>query len=210
MREPALDEQYSSWERREHALRLGMWVFLASEITLFAGVFTLYSAYRAMYPVEFAEAAHHNTIFFGSANTLILITSSFTVALTIHAAREARYRLLTTLLFVTAAFGVAFLVLKGIEYAKHYHEGLLPGIYYHSAEMPAYGHKMFWTLYWFATGLHALHVTAGLTVLVWMGVRSIDHIYTPEHHTYLEMGTLYWHLVDIMWIFLWPLLYLTH
>src|SRR5579871_1643050 len=100
-----------------------MWVFLASEILLFAGVFTLYAAYRAMYPTEFAEAAHHNTILIGSANTLVLITSSFTVALTIHCAREARYRLLTALLWMTIAFGFAFLVLKAIEYSKHYEEG---------------------------------------------------------------------------------------
>jgi cytochrome c oxidase subunit III len=203
-------EQYSTVEQREHALRFGMWVFLASEITLFAGLFALYAGYRTMYSGEFVHAIERNTIVYGTLNTYLLITSSFTVALTVWAVRHARFRTVTALLLLTAAFGVVFLIIKGIEYAKHVREGIIPGLAYHNAEMPSYGARVFWTLYYVSTGLHALHVTAGVTVLLWMAVRAARRAYTPERHVWLEMGTLYWHLVDIMWIFLWPLLYLTH
>jgi cytochrome c oxidase subunit III len=203
-------EQFASVEGREHALRLGMWTFLATEILLFAGIFALYSAYRTMYPHDFSEAIAHNTVAYGTTNTYLLITSSFTVALTIWAARSDRLRWIARLLWVTAGFGVAFLVLKGFEYAEHIREGILPGIWYRSTEMPGYGAHMFWNLYWFATALHALHVTAGICVLLWMSGRARRGAYTEANHVWLEMGTLYWHLVDIVWIFLWPLLYLTH
>ena len=210
MSAPVEAEQYSTVEGREYALRFGMWIFLASEILLFAGLFALYAAYRTMYPREFAHAIEHNTIGYGTFNTYLLITSSFTVALAVWAARRARPHTVTALLLVTAAFGVGFLVIKAVEYAVHIRAGILPGAWYRSSEMPSYGAKMFWTLYYTSTGLHALHVTAGLVVLLWMTVRSVARAYTPERHVWLELGTLYWHLVDIMWIFLWPLLYLTH
>jgi cytochrome c oxidase subunit 3 len=204
-----LDEQYSSWPRREHALRFGMWTFLASEILLFGGLFTLYAGYRAMYPAEFEEAIRHNTVAYGTINTYILLTSSFTVALTVWAVRHGRPRWATWLLLVTALQGMAFLVLKGVEYREHIHEGALPGPFYHWAALPTFGANRFYTLYWVATGLHALHVTAGIGVLLWMMVRAARRAYTAERHVMLEMGTLYWHLVDVVWIFLWPLLYLS-
>lgn len=210
MPERPLAEQFDDLAQREHALRLAMWVFLASELLLFAGLFALYSGYRVMYPAEFAESAARNAVYIGTANTLVLITSSLTVALTVHAARTSRFRLLSALLAVTIVLGLLFLVLKGVEYARHYREGLLPGVYYRASAQPSYGARRFWTLYWVTTGLHALHVTAGLAVLTWMLARSLARAYTPAEHVFLELGTLYWHLVDIIWIFLWPLLYLTH
>ncbi len=206
----ANSEQFADVEKREHALRFGMWTFLASELMLFAGLFALYAAYRTRFPVEFAAAAGHNAILIGTANTYILITSSFTVALTIWAVRAERFKLVTTLLLVTMAFGFLFLILKSIEYTKHIHEGFMPGAWYSSAELTSHGARMFWTLYWVTTGLHALHVIAGLCVLGWLTLRSRHRAYTADNYVFLEMGTLYWHLVDIVWIFLWPLLYLTH
>src|SRR5262249_3994953 len=131
-------------------------------------------------------------------------------ALTIWAARHARYRFIVALLMLTAALGTTFLVLKGFEYAEHIEAGILPGLWHHAPEMASFGARMFWNLYWLSTGIHAVHVTAGVGVLLWMMARATRRAYTPENHVWLEMGALYWHLVDIMWIFLWPLLYLTH
>jgi cytochrome c oxidase subunit 3 len=204
-----LGEQFDSLEQQEHALRLGMWTFLASEMLLFAGFFALYAAYRAMFSVDFAAAVKHNTLTYGTVNTFILLTSSFTVALTVWAVRHGRPRLCAVLLGVTILQGLAFLVLKGVEYQKHIQEGALFGGFYHYRELPTFGANRFFTLYWAVTGLHALHVTAGIGVLAWMLRRTLQRRYTAEHHTWLEMGTLYWHLVDVIWIFLWPLLYLS-
>jgi cytochrome c oxidase subunit III len=203
-----LAEQFESFEQQDHALRLGMWTFLASELLLFSGLFALYAAYRTMYGADFVAALKHNTIWYGTINTYILLTSSFTVALTVWAVRHGRIRLCAGLLAVTALQGFAFLVVKAIEYHHHIVDGALPGPMYHYAALPTLGANRFFTLYWISTGLHAFHVTAGIGVLLWMLARTLQGRYTRERHTYLEMGTLYWHLVDVIWIFLWPLLYL--
>ena len=204
-----LAEQFSSFETQDHALRLGMWTFLASELLLFSGMFALYASYRAMYGADFEAAIKHNTLLYGTINTYLLLTSSFTVALTVWATRRGQPRLTALLLGVTILQGIAFLIIKGYEYKLHIAEGALPGPFYHWQELPTFGANRFFTLYWLMTGMHALHVTAGLGVLVWMCVRALQGRYTPERYTYLEMGTLYWHLVDVIWIFLWPLLYLS-
>jgi cytochrome c oxidase subunit 3 len=183
--------QYESLEHRHATAKLGMWVFLASESLLFAGLFAVFAAYRHAFPVEFAAAASHANVALGTANTYILITSSLTIAL----ALRARSRLLV---WATIALGGAFLILKGIEYAQHLSEGIAPGGWYAFAALPARGHALYFTLYYLLTGLHALHVIAGMIVLAWVARRA-DR---------LELGALYWHLVDLVWIFLWPLLYL--
>jgi cytochrome c oxidase subunit 3 len=205
---PALGEQFSGYARQEHTLRFGMWTFLASELMLFAGLFALYASYRAMFPADFVAAIRHNTIAFGTANTYILLTSSLTAALSVRAARRSDRRGIVVFLSLTIVQGLAFLAVKLIEYGRHVHEGALPGGFYRWAELPTFGANRFYTLYWVMTGLHALHVTAGLIVLGWMSMRAARGAYSARHHTTLEMGTLYWHLVDVVWIFLWPLLYL--
>jgi len=137
-----------------------------------------------------------------------LLSSSFTVALSVWATRRSRPGLAVGLLLATVALGAAFLVLKLVEYAEHWRGGALPGPFYHWTEHPTFGANRFFTVYWLMTGLHALHVTAGLFLLGWLSYRTWRRHYTAEHHTTLEMGTLYWHLVDVIWIFLWPILYL--
>lgn len=205
---PSLGEQYSDLEKQESTLTLGMWVFLGSELLLFAALFTLYAAYRAMYGAEFRAGIHHNTLLQGTLNMYILLCSSFTVALSVWAARRGRPRWIAGFLAITIALGVAFLAIKVWEYAIHWREGALPGPFYHLAELRTFGANRFFTIYWMTTGVHALHVTAGVLVLIWMLGRSLRGHYTPVAHARLEMGTLYWHLVDVIWIFLWPLLYL--
>jgi cytochrome c oxidase subunit 3 len=205
---PRLGEQYADFPQQDYSLKFGMWVFLGSETLLFGGLFALYAAYRDMYGQDFVDAIRHNTLAYGTANMYVLLTSSFTVALAVWAARLGRPRRTVGLLIATIALGMVFMVLKGFEYAKHVRERALPGGYFHYAELPTFGANRFFTLYWTMTGLHALHVAAGLVVLSWLTLRAMRHFYTPAHHATLEMGTLYWHLVDVMWIFLWPILYL--
>lgn len=204
-----LQIQFESLVKQEHAVRFGMWVFLSSELLLFAGLFALYVAYRAEYPVEFAEGVHHNALALGTTNTVVLIVSSFTVAWSIHAMRRDRRRTTIWMLLITMTLGVLFLVFKAIEYGQHFHEGVFPGQYYAFAEMPSNGAKLFFTLYYFMTGLHALHMIGGLTVMAWLTRRVIRKRTTRAYHAELELGALYWHLVDSIWIFLWPLFYLT-
>jgi cytochrome c oxidase subunit 3 len=185
-------------------------MFLGSETLLFAGLFGLYSAYRSVFPVEFRAGVSHNNTLIGTANTAVLIISSFFVAWAIHAMRADRRRACLRALVVAIVLGATFLVLKTIEYAQHLHEGLAPGIYYSSTSLPAYGTVLFFTLYYVMTGLHALHVIAGMCILTWLAVRVARRRTRADHRTELELGGLYWHLVDVVWIFLWPLLYLTH
>jgi cytochrome c oxidase subunit 3 len=204
----AVHVQYDSLERQHATARLGMWVFLGSESLLFAGLFALYAAYRFSYPVEFHAASAHANLVIGTVNTYILLTSSLTVALAIHATRRGRRRQTVALLCATIAFGLAFDVLKVIEYAGHLAEGLAPGAYYAFTPLPAHGVVLYVTLYYLLTGMHALHVTGGVFVLAWLAMRAQRGDFTPRSHIALELGGLYWHLVDLVWIFLWPLLYL--
>ena len=205
-----LVEQFENPIKQKEAARLGMWAFLGSEVLLFTGLFALYASYRAIYPAEFAAGVAHNDLFLGTTNTFILLTSSFTVAMAVHEIRQNRARLSAVLLFISVLFGAVFLALKFTEYAEHFREGIYPSARYHFAEMPGGAARIFFTLYYFMTGLHALHVTAGMTVLAWVGVCAWRRQYSPEYHTPLELGALYWHLVDVVWIFLWPCLYLMH
>lgn len=205
---PRLAEQFADLGTQGAAARLGMWIFLASELLLFAGLFTLYGAYRAMYPAAFAAATTHNDIVIGSVNTIVLITSSLTVAMAVHATKTDRPRRAASLLGATVVLGLVFLALKATEYADHFRHGILPGAAYRFTELPEHGARVFFTLYYAATGLHAVHVTAGLAALVWLATGCARRRYGAAHHVPVELGGLYWHLVDLVWIFLWPLLYL--
>jgi cytochrome c oxidase subunit III len=201
---------YTDPRQRTHALHLGMWMFLGSETLLFAGLFALYTCYRAAYPAEFAIGVAHDNELIGTANTAVLIISSFFVAWSVHAMRASRRRTAIASLGVAIALGFTFLCLKSIEYAEHLREGFAPGQYYSSTLLPAHGLAVFYALYFMMTGLHALHVIAGITVLAWLAIRIRRRRTRADHCTELELGGLYWHLVDVVWIFLWPLLYLTH
>jgi cytochrome c oxidase subunit 3 len=206
---PTLGEQYGDFGTQQEALHLGMWVFLATEALLFAALFALYAGYRTMYLHDFKEAIGHNTLAYGTTNMYVLLVSSLFAALAVSAVRVGRSRAASLLLAGTALLGLAFIAIKLAEYAKHWHEGSLPGRYYHFAEAPTFGANRFFTMYWVMTGFHALHVTAGVLVVIWLAARAWRGFYTPAYHVKLEMGTLYWHLVDVIWIFLWPLLYLS-
>ncbi len=202
-------EHFESLERQAEAARFGMWVFLASEVLLFGGLFTLYTCYRFEHPAAFARGVAMGALAIGTTNTAILIFSSFLVALAVHGLREGQRRRALALIAATIACGLVFLVLKGIEYAGHIRDGLLPGGRGAELVHARQGLDVFFTLYYGMTGLHALHVIVGLGVLAVLGYRIHRGALTEAAPHPLELGAMYWHLIDIIWIFLWPLFYLT-
>jgi cytochrome c oxidase subunit 3 len=203
-----LAHHFSSLERQVDASRLGMWLFLCTEVLLFAGLFVGYSVYRYSFPIAFAASARTSEIWAGTLNTIVLITSSLTVALAIHFVRTGRQRAAVVCLLITLAFALAFLGIKAIEYTSHFHEHQLPGRYYRFERVALPGASMYWALYFLMTGLHGLHVLIGMTVLSVICWRTAHGYYGPHYYVGIELAGLYWHLVDLIWIFLYPLLYL--
>lgn len=202
-------EHFESLEKQASAARLGMWIFLVSELLLFAGFFTLYGALRAHWPEGFAEGAHHADLVIGSVNTMILLVGSWAAADAVHVVRDGRERAGAHRLALAVLLAIAFLVLKGLEYAHHAHDGALPGGRTHFyVEHPVRGLAAYFTLYWVATGAHALHVLAGAVVLGALALSCLRHRVPPRRAHVVELGALYWHLVDVVWIFLWPMFYL--
>jgi len=203
-----LAHHFPDLQTQEHAARLGMWLFLATEILLFTVLFTAYAVYRYLFPGAFDEASKLAHVSMGATNTVVLITSSLTVALGIHYARQGDKRKTVGLLAVTIAFGAVFMVLKGFEYHHHWVDGQLPGKFYHFTGLTGPGVSMYFTIYFLMTGLHGLHVLIGMGVLAWIALRAARGEFSREYSTPVELGGLYWHLVDLIWIFLFPLLYL--
>ncbi len=201
---------FESLETQAHAARLGMWVFLASEVLFFSGLFALYAAYRVEHPEGFSVGVAHNTVVYGSVNTGVLLVSSYTAALGVHELRRGRPRAASALVGTTILLGLAFLVIKTLEYLRHFEEGIYPaghGSFFD--EHTQVGAKMFFTLYFCMTGLHAIHVFVGMLVLGTVLVRVMAGGVRPETSHPLAVATVYWHFVDVIWIFLWPLFYLT-
>ena len=193
---------------QRHASLFGMWLFLSTEVLLFAGLFVAYAYYRYLYPEAWAEGSRAMHTWLGLANTVVLISSSFTVALAHHFAAAGRNRLAFWLLAVSIGAGLLFLGVKGVEYTEHFRAGELPGQWFRSRELTAPGISLFYAVYFLATGLHALHVVVGMSLLTWAAVPAWRGLYGPGHFGLVENAGLYWHLVDLVWIFLFPLLYL--
>lgn len=202
-------QHFEDISKQAHAARLGMWVFLGSEVLFFSGLFGLYATYRTEHPRGFGVAVQHNTIGWGSINTGVLLLSSYTIALAVHRVRQGRIKACVRLIAATIALGALFLAIKLREYLEHFGEGIYPGgvgEFYKNHADP--GTKMFFTLYYCMTGLHAAHVVAGMCVLgflLWKVSRGDVGPWAPHP---LAIGAVYWHLVDVIWIFLWPLFYL--
>ncbi len=202
-----LAHHFESLEKQAHAARLGMWLFLATEVLLFTALFTGYAVYRYLFGEDFAESSRALQTWIGLTNTLVLVTSSFTVALGLDRATRGDGKATRAFFGVSILLALLFLFFKYIEYAHHFHTGELPGRYY-TGEVQGPGAPMFFTLYFLITGLHGIHVIAGATVLGVIGWRAGRGAYSPEYHVPVELAGLYWHLVDIIWIFVFPLIYL--
>lgn len=203
-----LAHHFPDLRTQENAARLGMWLFLATEVLLFTALFTAYTVYRYLFAETFNEASRLMDTSLGAANTLVLLTSSLTAALAVYYARRGQARRSAALLAATLAFAAGFMVIKAFEYGHHFHEGQLPGRFYAYPELQLLGASMFFTLYFLMTGVHGLHVLIGMGVLTFLMVRTLRGGYSTAYSTPVELGVLYWHLVDLIWIFLFPLLYL--
>ncbi len=186
--------------------KLGMWLFILSELLLFGGMSILYSAYRYKSPVDFHHASRELDVILGTLNTVILLTSSLSVAASISAVQKEQRKLSMVLLGVTIVFGLLFLVNKGFEWGTKIEHGIYPSSPALLARTK--GEILFFGLYYVMTGLHGLHVLVGACVLSVMLILIARDKITRLHFTPLENSGLYWHLVDIIWIFLYPLFYL--
>jgi cytochrome c oxidase subunit 3 len=203
-----LQHHFQDLNVQAQAARFGMWLFLSTEILLFGGLFIGYSLYRQVYHEGFHEAAHQLKAWAGMADTIILITSSITMAVAIDFAGRMKPKVATFFIAVTIFFGLSFLAFHGWEYMNDIREGNIPGKLFHNQEVTAHGASMFFTLYFLMTGLHSLHVLIGACILGYLGVRTWRGDFSPRYMNPLENGGLYWHLIDLIWIFLFPLLYL--
>jgi cytochrome c oxidase subunit 3 len=204
---PAFAPQFSSAQHRDETAELGMWVFIATEVLLFGGLILGYCVYRHAYPAAFAAASRHTEIVIGTANTAILLTSSFLVACAVETSAAETRKICVALLSGAIVLGLSFIVLKGIEYAGEYHEHLVPGIDFAFDDKFANGARLFFIFYFVATAIHALHMMIGvglLAVLAGLTARAP----TARHRTALHSVALYWHFVDAVWIFLFALIYL--
>jgi cytochrome c oxidase subunit III len=204
----ALAEQFDDLPQQAEASTLGMWTFLATEILFFGGMFMSYIVYRHTYPEAFAAASKHTLVLYGTVNTAILLTSSLTMALAVHAAQRARNRALLACLLLTIFFACCFLGVKGLEYHEDLKEQLWPGRHFRP-ELPPQA-QIFWFLYWAMTGLHALHVTIGVGVLLVIACMAWRRKFSAQYYNPVDISALYWHFVDIIWIWLYPLLYLVN
>jgi cytochrome c oxidase subunit 3 len=204
-----LTEPFAEPRQQRDADFMGMYVFLGTETMLFGALLALVFAYRYAHPQASAEAARHLKIWIATANTAILLTSSLAVAIAVAAARHARRRLVVLGLVVAIALGLAFLGLKGLEYFEDFKEGLAPGIGPHPSPLRFGPAGLFIDLYFVATCLHAVHLTVGLGVLTWAAQRvQRGRVKLPDQAVVLEMTGLYWHFVDIVWVFVFPIFYL--
>lgn len=203
-----LAEQFDDVVQQKEASTLGMWTFLATEIMFFGGLFLGYTVYRIAYPTAFGAGSHHSNLWLGTINTAVLLTSSLTMALAVHAAQTNRTRALMRFLGATIVMGIGFLIIKGVEYYQHYAEHLVPGVHY-SIAGPAKT-ELFFYLYFAMTGLHAIHVLVGVGLLTVLLLLARARRFSSEYNTPVEVSGLYWHFVDLVWVFLYPLFYLVN
>jgi cytochrome c oxidase subunit 3 len=208
MREAQPAFQYASLPQQEDAAQLGMWTFLATEVLFFGGLILAYAVYRYGYAADFAAAGRETKIVIGTANTAILLTSSFLVAWAVTVVRLGFGRLAAGLLSGAALIGGIFLALKGYEYWQEYREHLVPGVNFAFAAAHRRGAELFFMLYFALTGLHALHVAIGVVVLLVIARQASRGAYAAAYHAPATVAGLYWHFVDLVWIFLFALIYL--
>ena len=203
-----LQHHFVDAAQQREASKLGLWIFLLTEILLFGGLFCAYAIFRAWYPDMFYNAHKHLNVTLGAVNTVVLILSSVTVALAIRSMQLDKPKQTILFLILTIAFASTFLVIKYVEYSHKIHLGQLPGKFYFYQGIEGTNPHIFFSIYFGMTGLHGLHVLGGMGFLSWVLHRTFKGDFSSEYYTPLELGGLYWHLVDMIWIYLFPLLYL--
>ena len=209
----ALWHHYDSLAHQQETTALGMWVFLATEVLIFGAMFTGYTVYRIQFLPSFEAVSRHLNLLIGGINTLVLLTSSLTMALGVRAAQLGRSKNTTLYLLLTAALGSLFMILKATEYYLDYRENLVPLLAFNPSEWTDGGARpqqvqLFLIFYYCLTGLHAIHLTIGITIVLVLAVLAHQRHFTGGYYSPVETWGLYWHFVDVIWIFLLPLLYL--
>ena len=226
----SLQHHFENMEQQREAGTLGMWVFLVTEIMFFGGMFLAYTLYRSKYPQAFASASNHLDLTLGTLNTGVLILSSFTMAMAVYFTQVGKRRPQVLCLVLTLLLGLTFLGVKGVEYRDKYNDALIPGHLIPGRQFgpavqehdQAFDHhklqllpgatlhqvELFYWIYFAMTGMHALHMIIGAGLLTFLIIFSLKGRFDPEYHSPVEIIGLYWHFVDIIWIFLFPLLYL--
>lgn len=208
--DPFVAHQFNDRAQQKDAVTIGMWAFLVQEVLFFGGLFTGYTVYRAYYPEAFIAGSHHLDITLGGFNTIVLIASSLTMALAVNAAQNSKQRPLIGYLLATLFLGCVFLGVKVIEYKEKFDHHLIPG---YNFQWPdggpmANATQIFYSFYFVMTGMHALHMIIGAGVITPLIIMAIRGRFSKDYYSPIEMFGLYWHFVDIVWIFLFPLLYL--
>ncbi len=195
---------WPSVDRQRQGVAFGMWTFLASEILFFGGLFLSYAVYRALYPQAFDIASHATNMFYGTLNTALLLTSSFVMTLALHGSEKRARGVVTGCLFITGAFGLAFLAVKGLEYADDIDKRLIPGPDF---ALKPDATRLFFALYWVMTGVHAIHLAVGVVLVTYLGAELLRERMAVESPA-IEATSLYWHFVDSIWLVLYALIYL--
>jgi cytochrome c oxidase subunit 3 len=203
-----LREQFATVEQQRHTADMGIWLFLMTEVMMFGGLFVAYTVYRFNHPEAFAEGSAGMDIMLGSVNSAILLTSSLTMGFAELSAKLGRQRLLGVLLLVTILIGLAFLGIKFSEYYEHYQRHEAPGVWFNHVGPHAPAVQMFFVFYFIMTGLHAVHMIIGIFLIVGLIGRNLIGSLSAAYHTPVSVVGLYWHFVDIVWIFLYAIFYL--
>jgi cytochrome c oxidase subunit 3 len=203
-----LAHHFSDTHQQKESAKLGTWVFLLTEVLLFGGLFCFYSIYRSWNPEIFHNAHFFLDVKLGATNTVVLIVSSLTMALAIRSMQLGKKKLTIWFLVGTFLLASTFMVIKYFEYTHKIHLGQLPGKWYTFTGIEGTNPHIFFSAYFLMTGLHGIHVLGGMGLILWLILRARKDHFSPEYYTPIEMTGLYWHLVDLIWIFLFPLFYL--
>ena len=207
--EAPMEMQFSSPAHQAETALAGMWLFLATELLFFGGLFFIWLVYRHTHAVGFAAAAEHTSLLIGATNTIILLASSLAFTLGLLAARIGDYRALLRFSLVTAVLGLAFIGLKGLEWGQDFSEHLFPGPGFGITGADAGGAQLFYAFYFVATGLHAVHMLVGIALVLWIAWGAWHDRFGPAWHTPVEVVALYWSFVDLIWVVLFPLIYVS-
>ncbi len=203
-----LQHHFADAEQQRESAKLGMWIFLVTEVLLFSGLFVFYAVYRALHPDMFINAHKYLDVYLGTINTVVLISSSVTVALAIRSLQLNKSKVAARYLLVTLLLAAVFLVVKYFEYHHKFELGQLPGKFYTFQGIEGTNPHVFFSIYFMMTGLHGLHVLGGMVAIFIMWIKTIKGHFNSEYYTPVENTGLYWHLVDLFWIYIFPLLYL--
>jgi cytochrome c oxidase subunit III len=203
-----LQHHFATFEQQLDASKIGMWLFLATEILLFGGLFVGFALMQSAHPLAFMEAHHHLDKSLGALNTIVLLVSSFTMVMAVHSAATNKQKALQVYLVITLMCAAMFLGVKYFEYSHKFHEGLLPGAFYSHKGDHVPNQFVFFSFYFMMTGLHGLHILGGMIAITWVLLKARKGTFDPTYYSPVDLVGLYWHLVDLIWIYLFPLLYL--